>query len=289
MKRYLTIVCSSLLWLLPFTGSAQEENLAGIQSPRPVQSILTLEIGSGKVRDTYLAPLAYEGANIGIRYERWRLMRSFKWYNQQIIEVNFVDGEAENGGNSEMYAWRSLYRYAMHRQVISHLFVGGYAGAELGADYNLKLANGNNPASIRLAGNIGASVVGKFGYKLRGKDCMLWLQAQAPLVGTALMPEYGASYYETFMLKTSDNNAHLTSLHNQQDLDMRVSTEIPVNVIPWFKRSSTVLTIGGAYHIETMAINDITQRFSHFSLTFGWTWKYLPIKNTRSLGIYWPE
>lgn len=273
-----TIVCSSLFLLFPFLAKAQEDTLLHLPN-RPVQNVLTINLGKGKGRDTYLAPLAYVGTDLGVRYERWRLMRSCHWYNQQIIDVNFLMGEAESGQNSEMWSGRATYRYAMHRNVCRYLYVGPYAGTDIGFDYNLKLGGGNNPTAVHWTGNIGASVVVKINYSLFGKECMLWLQAQAPLVGAALMPEYGASYYETFMLKNAGNYAHFTSLHNQQDLDLRVSTDIPLRVIPWFKRTYKVLRLGAAYHIETMDINDITQRYSYFSLTFGWTWKYLPLKN----------
>lgn len=106
------------------------------------------------------------------------------------------------------------------------------------------------------------------------------LQAQLPLMGAAFTPEYGASYYETFLLQTTDNNAHFTSLHNQQDLDLRLTTDVPLSVLykPW----ETVVRLGVGYHIETMKINDITTRCSSFEFVVGWVYQYLPYSRRKA-------
>lgn len=252
---------------------------------RPVQSSLEFEVGLSGVRNTYLAPLRYNGSALGVHYERFRTMRSGKWHNQQIIDGEFATGDAENGKNSTMLAMRSTYRYAMHRSLFSShlssyattLYVGPYAGVDIGYDYNLKLANSNNPATARFTANLGISAIAKKGYTLRQKPCSASLQVKMPLVGTALATEFGQSYYEAFLIEDDFNGMHFTSLHNQQDLDLRLTTDIPLAVIPWFKKMKTVIRVGGYYHIETMDINDIVTRYSNFGLTIGWTWKYLPL------------
>ncbi len=252
---------------------------------RPVQSVLTADFGGSAVRNTYLAPLLYEGSQIGVRYERWRTMRSFRWTNQQIIDVEVADGDSENGKHSTTWSGRAMYRYAMHRDVSYllgsrltnlRLLLGPYAGIESGFDYNLKIAGSNNPGTVRLVGNTGVSLAAKYGYSIMGKPCTVNFQAQMPLIGVAFMPEFGASYYETFLLE-SDNNVHFTSLHNEQDLDLRLSTDIPLAVIPGLKRLKTVVRLGAYYHIETMDINSIVNRYSTIGFSIGWTWKYLPL------------
>lgn len=252
---------------------------------RPAQSVLTAEWGKSAMRNTYLAPLLYEGDQIGVRYERWRTMRSYKWTNQQIIDADFADGDAEKGQHSSSWSARVMYRYAMHRDISRLLdghcpgltvLIGPYAGLETGFDYNLKLGGSNNPGTARFVGNMGVSLASTYDYTLWGRPCKVNLQAQMPLLGLAFMPEYGASYYETFLLE-SDNNGHITSLHNEQDLDVRLSTDIPLAVIPWFRKLKTVIRVGGYFHIETMDINSIVNRYSTFGISIGWTWKYLPL------------
>ena len=171
-----------------------------------------------------------------------------------------------------------MYRYAMHYDLFRNkILIGPYLGAEAGFDYNLKLVGGNNPASVRVALNTGISLVGRQKFSLRGKPCQVDLLAQMPLLGTALMPEYGSSYYEAFYLKTNQQKMHFTSLHNQQDIDIRLGLNLPVAIIPWFNRCKPVIRIGGFYHIDTMKINDIVSRYSSVGFTIGWTWKYLPL------------
>lgn len=275
MKRFLTLI---LLTLIVCSDLA-------VAQDRPAQSVLTAEWGKSAMRNTYLAPLLYEGRQIGVRYERWRTMRSYKWTNQQIIDADFADGDAENGQHSTSWSIRAMYRYAMHRD-ISHLLcsrcqgltvlIGPYAGLETGFDYNLKLGSSNNPATARFVGNMGVSLASTYDYTLWGQPSKVNLQVQMPLIGYAFMPEYGASYYETFLIE-SGNNGHFTSLHNEQDLDVRLSTDIPIAVIPWFKRMKTIVRLGAYYHIETMDINSIVNRYSTFGISIGWTWKYLPL------------
>lgn len=275
MKRFLTLIILTLIVC---------SDLAVAQD-RPAQSVLTAEWGKSAMRNTYLAPLLYEGRQIGVRYERWRTMRSYKWTNQQIIDADFADGDAENGQHSTSWSIRAMYRYAMHRD-ISHLLcshcqgltvlIGPYAGLETGFDYNLKLGSSNNPATARFVGNMGVSLASTYDYTLWGQPSKVNLHVQMPLIGYAFMPEYGASYYETFLLE-SGNNGHFTSLHNEQDLDVRLSTDIPIAVIPWFKRMKTIVRLGAYYHIETMDINSIVNRYSTFGISIGWTWKYLPL------------
>ena len=253
-----------------------------------MQNVLTAELGGGAARNTYLAPLLYEGSTIGLRFERWRTMRSMRWINQQTIDADFASGYAEQGKNSSMWTGRAVYRYAMHwnkdpEAVSNHvqpgefrILYGPYAGADLGFDYNLKIGGANNPGAVRATTNIGASLFASYGYELRGRNCEVLLQAQVPLLGVAFMPEYGASYYETFLIN-SDNNVHFTSLHNQQDFDVRLMTDIPLAVIPGMKKLKTVIRFGGYYHIDTMDINHIVNRYSTIGICVGWTWHYLPL------------
>lgn len=250
---------------------------------RPVTSALTVEFGSSAARNTYMAPMLYEGNSLSVHYERWRGMKHPGWITMQFIDADLAKGDAEHGKHSSMWSVRATYRYSMLREFEKFevkgikFFLGGYAGIDGGFDYNLKTAGGNNPSAVRSTENVGLSAVAKRNYNIRNKPCEVMLQLQMPLMGMALMPEFGASYYETFMLKTADNNLHFTSLHNQQDADVRLTTDIPLAVIPGLRKSKTVIRVGGFYHIETMDVNHIVERYSTLGICVGWTWRYLPL------------
>ena len=292
MKRILQLIaCSSLLLCLAVSVKAEtlgNDTLIQVKSFRPVQMSLAFDWGWSSARQTYLAPLLYNGTSYSIHFERSREMRWNRWENHQLLDVDYAIGRAEHGENSEMWSGRAMYRYAMHYELIKgskpalgcrnfDLFVGPYLGAEAGFDYNLKLVSGNNPATVRAVVNAGVSLLARKGFTWSGKPCQIDLLAQMPLVGMGLMPEYGSSYYEAFYLKTDQSKLHFTSLHNQQDVDVRLGLNIPVAVIPCFRKYKPVIRLGGFYHIDTMKLNDIVSRYSSVGFTIGWTWKYLPL------------
>ena len=287
MKRFLLLVWALLF--IPVSIWAQDE------LPRPVTNILSLRIGQGKMRDTYLTPLLYSGSSISLEGQRWRMHRNPVWTSWQQADIMFSTGE-DHGHNSEAWTGRLRYRYGILRrwsESLSNLsnpsnspwsfYLGPYAGVDLGFDYNLKMGSSNNPATARITTNLGAA--GAVSYKFQtpwAQGMKVMLQAHAPLLGMGFCPEYGASYYETFYLNTSGNILHFTSLHNQQDVDVQLAVDFPLAIIPWFRSFDSVLRLGGSYHIETMDINDITTRYSSFEFVIGWVYQYLPFSRRKA-------
>ena len=290
MKRFLLLVWALLF--IPVSIWAQDE------LPRPVTNILSLRIGQGKMRDTYLAPLLYTGSSISLEGQRWRMHRNPVWTSWQQADIMFSTGE-DHGHNSEAWTGRLRYRYGILRrwsESLSNLsnpsnpsnspwsfYLGPYAGVDLGFDYNLKMGSSNNPATARITTDLGAA--GAVSYKFQtpwAQGMKVMLQAHAPLLGMGFCPEYGASYYETFYLNTSGNILHFTSLHNQQDVDVQLAVDFPLAIIPWFRSFDSVLRLGGSYHIETMDINDITTRYSSFEFVIGWVYQYLPFSRRKA-------
>lgn len=274
-------VCAAMIVVSAAAALAGEADTSVV---RPVTSGLTVGYGTFRLRDTYLTPLRYDGGVVTVRYDRWRRMRCPRLTALQEVAVTFAKG-SDRGDHGDAWAGRLHYRYALHfglvRDARWSLLVGPYGNSEAGFNYNLKLATSNNPATARVITNVGASVAAGFRYRIAGKPCTALLLAQMPVVGVAFVPEYGASYYETFYLDTTDDDWHSTHFGNQQDLDLRVTTDIPVAVIPWLRRLGTVVRLGFQYHIETMKINDITTRFSTIEGVIGWSWQHIPYRHDR--------
>lgn len=285
MKR--TILISLLSWAgVALSAHAQDNSSAEEQGPRPATSVFTLQLGQGKVRDTYLTNVLYSGTSITLQYERWRLMSHLRWSNQQILNLTYINAD-DRGQQSSCMSGRLRYRYAMHRKWSLaderlSLLLGPYAGLDVGFNYNLKMAGSNNPATARVGYNLGGSVAAVGHYTLRRQPCSVMFQVQAPFLGHAFAPEYGASYYETFYLDHTSSDMHFTSLHNQQDLDVRLTTDVPLSVIGLMKRFDTTMRLGAAYHIETMHINDIITRCSTFEAVLGFAFQYLPYSRSRA-------
>lgn len=256
------------------TGKALEGSLVDPISSHPVFSSIFVGLGQAQVRNTYLTPLLYSGSEISVGYDRMRHWKHFgNWSSAQLLDGRFTTGN-DRGEHSGNWSGRLRYRYAAHYQwQLTNsltLMAGPYLGAETGFDYNLKMGSGNNPATAHLALNSGLSLMGIYHYTVLHRRSLATLQLQAPLLGYALMPEYGSSYYETFYLDNTTNLHHFTSLHNQQDLDVRLTTDIPLS-----RYHGGALRLGVAYHIETMDINQTINRYSSFEAVLGWTFERL--------------
>lgn len=286
MKRILLLLTLLIAWngvltaqvtadaTIQASGVAQQ----GKGSPyRPITSSVELHLGAASMRNTYLTPLLYSGPDLGIGYERTRRWNNLDWMSLQSINGQFAMGE-DRGVHSDQWSGRLRYHYAALYAIDLYylaLMVGPSVGLDLGFDYNLRMGGSNNPATARAAANVGLQFMATMPYRLWGRHSLASLQLQAPMLGYALMPEYGASYYESFYLSNTKSLNHFTSLHNQQDLDVKLTTDIPLR-----KQRGGALRVGVGYHIETMRINQVTTRFSAFEAIVGWTFQTLPTQFT---------
>ena len=302
MKRILTLC---LLCLGAAAASAQDtapqdtaQDTAAVPPVRPVTNVLAVQAGNAQIRDTYLTPQLYEGAALGVQYERWRVMRHSRLTNRQQAGVDFARG-TDRYGHSEQWAGRMDYSYALHWTVARSaslrasavptagawsLMLGPYAGAALGFDYNLKLASSNNPATLRLAGDVGASAMATCYYRIRRQAVPVQLYVQWPLVGEAFVPEYGASYYETFYLDHTDGDMRFTSFHNRHDVDVRLTTDLPLYAIfrRFLTRCDCTLRLGVALHHEAMRQNDILTRYTAVQGVVGLVFQQIPFSRKRA-------
>lgn len=276
MKKFLSLL--SLLVIGCAMLSAQDADHptpSHERAYRPISGSLELHLGSASVRNTYLAPMLYSGSDYGLAYERTRRWRNLDWMSLQQLSGQFAMA-TDPGVHSDQWAGRLRYRYAALYAIDLYylaLMVGPSAGTDVGFDYNLKMGSSNNPATAHLTANVGLQLMATLPYRLWNRGCLASLQLHAPLLGYALMPEYGASYYETFSLGHTTALHHFTSLHNQQDFDLRLTTDVPLS-----RHRGGALRLGVDYHIETLQINQVTTRFSSFEAVVGWTFQCLPVK-----------
>lgn len=258
---------------------------------RPVTSSLMLGIGGATVHDTYLTNQLYKGNSFAVAYERNRLRSKMKWDSDQWLDCSLADTRDEASESNSMMSFRLRYHYAMHRvwkfglrdwmhQPTHVVFAGPYASINIGANYSLSMGSGNNPANMHLSNNFGLSAGYQWNYFIRQRPSNLRFQVQLPVIGAAFSPEYAASYYETFLVSDKGGRTYSTSFHNQQDLDVRLTTDIPVSIIPLprLQRFGSSLRVGVQYHIETQDINHLITRYSYFQAVVGWTWQYLPFR-----------
>lgn len=283
-KYFLSLV----LWMVAMTWSLWAQDAQPYPTPtqRPVIGVVEFQYGLGQVRNTYLTPLRYDGWATGATYQRWRQWRYRNWMSRQQLSLHLTFG-TDAGQHGETWAGRLTYHYAAlyqwHPMSRLTLMLGPSLGAGVGFDVNLKMTAGNNPATARVVGDVGAQGVAVWHYLWSRQPCRAMFEVHTPLLGYALQPEYGASYYETFLLQNTHNEHHFTAPHVRQDLDLRLTTHIPVAVVPWLRRRQATLHVGAAWHIETMRLNDVTTRYSQASLLVGWTFGHLPYPSHRAM------
>lgn len=184
-------------------------------------------VGSANMYDTYLSPLEYKGTSLRLINEQMRRTTWFdyKFYKQQIIELEFATGD-NPAKNASEYWFLLDYRLGGHYKLYQRdkfiLKLGGIWDVNAGILYNQR--NGNNPASGRLYSNINLSV--QMSYKF-SKFALRW-QLDTPLAGILFSPRYGESYYE-ISLGNSVGLVNFASLSNQRSLRNYLTLDIPIN------------------------------------------------------------
>lgn len=280
MRKYLILILMSLA----ICSFAEGQDSAVI---RPATRAVQFQFGQGKARDSYLAPLLYTGLSLSMQYERWHAWQNHNLTSQSTATLQYSNG-SDKGDHGTNMTVRGEYRYGVYwrKSMLSNrltTLVGPYLGGEVGGMFNSKLSAANNPADLIASASLGASAAAAWHYTIRQQPAVVMLQVQMPIMGYAFQQEYGASYYETFYLDSGTKNKHhFTSFGNRQDLDVRLTTDLPVSVIPCFRNIQNKLRLGVAWHIETQDIHSIVKRFSTFEAVIGWVYQSVPFSRKRT-------
>lgn len=229
------------------------------QPLRPTATAFTVEVGRQSALDTYLSPVRYGGLNLALGYERLRAA-SFapeKWLTRHHVLGTFATMTNRSGNGSMMSAYLD-YSFAMLRRwpVCRGLWLagGGEAALTVGGLYNLR--NSNNPATAKVAVDLGATAMASYHFRISRLPVTLRYQVSLPVVGAFFSPEYGQSYYEMFYLGNSDGIVHFGAWHNRVDLRNYITVDLHLG--------QRALRLGYRQVMRTTYINYIdTQVFTH--------------------------
>ncbi|MBP5345037.1 MAG: DUF3316 domain-containing protein [Bacteroidales bacterium] len=288
-------LCSNAIWIgWAQEGTEQAQDADGGVIPavqRPVTSSVMFGVGGTTLHDTYLTNQLYDGTSLNLSLQRVRLMKHGRLEKDQWFDLSYATTTQEVSDANQMLAFRVRYSYAMHvfrdwehsYQMRSHLFAGLCAMYNIGANYNLSMGTGNNPANMHQTMNLGLSAGYQWDFSLRRRPGDVRLTVQTPLLGGAFSPEFAQSYYTMYTYGDPlSDNYYFTSWHRQQDLDVRLTSDIPIRAIfPLMDRYNTALRVGVNYHIETQKINHLITRYSYCQVVLGWTWQHVPYKGKR--------
>lgn len=237
----------------------------------------SLSIGSANMYDTYLSPLEYKGTSIKGMYEQMRQTTWFdyRFYKQQIIEIEFAKGDNPAKNASEYY-FLANYRLGGHYRLLQterfRLGVGGLWDVNAGVLYNER--NGNNPATARAYTNLNLSAIASYKFKW---FALRW-QLDTPFVGMLFSPRYGQSYYEISLGNTVDV-INFASLHNQRALRNYFTIDVPI--------SKYIIRVGyqGSYY-QTKVHNIQTHHYTN-SFVIGFPLEGIKLPKPKAENRYW--
>lgn len=263
-------------YIIDSIGEIKSINL---EAPLPLitNNTFSLSAGTANMYDTYLSPLEYKGYSIKGMYEQMRRTTwfNYRFYKQQVIEIEFAKGDNPAKNASEYY-FLANYRIGGHYQLYKtdkfRLGLGGLWDLNAGVLYNER--NGNNPATARAYTNLNLSAIAS--YKL--KWAALRWQLDAPFVGMLFSPRYGQSYYEISLGNTVDI-VNFASLHNQRALRNYISIDLPIN--------KHIIRIGymGSYY-QTKVHNIQTHHYSN-NFVIGFPLEGVKRPRAKAENIYW--
>ncbi len=238
----------------PAPGRPSEE-----EPLRPVASAFTFEIGRQSALDTYLSPIRYSGLDVALGYERLRAagFAPEKWLTRHNVSVNFASMNNQSGSGAMMslyldYSFAMLRRWQLGRGL--WLAGGGEAALTLGGLYNLR--NSNNPATAKVAIDLGATAMASYHLRVGRLPLTFRYQVSLPVVGAFFSPAFGQSYYEMFYIGNTAGIVHFGAWHNRVDLRNYLSVDIHVG-----KRA---LRLGYRQLMRTTHVNHLdTQVLGH--------------------------
>ena len=226
-------------------------------------------VGTSNVLDSYLSPYNYTGVDVRLQRETMRMLRRWdgRVATQSLIDINCAFNENRPGSMNE-YAGGIRYShgwyYMLHGSNIVNpversatrwnVAAGLAASAYLGCVYIDR--SGNNPAQAKASLTVDASLLATCRLHLLRRNFLLRGQVSVPMTGVAFSPNYGQSYYETFVLGHYDKNAVFVHPFNMPSLHTKLTLDIPLR--------SADLRIGYMGQIDQSKFNNLKyHNYSH--------------------------
>lgn len=169
---------------------------------RPVTGVYGVESGSINALSTYLSPLPYKGADIGI-YGTWSKAMPFAPASAiMTFDSHASMGRMENPAHTALMLDLDLdFNWGMgwRKRLPSNFQVtcGGNIDANGGLLWLPR--NGNNPVAARAFINLGADASISWRWKIGRLPVLFSDRARLPLAGIFFSPEYGETYYEIYL------------------------------------------------------------------------------------------
>lgn len=198
------------------------------------------------MQDTYLSPEKFSGTELRFLSQSFKHNASSTLAHSITHEAYLSQGLPARGSGSTISA-AYHFQYALLTSILSGagssspspregpacwgrlgisrggVSFGFYCDFLGGAFYNTR--NGNNPAQMRTALNIGPMVRAQ----CRLRNIGITYEASCPLVGLTFSPNYGQSYYEIFDQHNFDHNIVPTTIISTPSLRNQLFVTFPLS------------------------------------------------------------
>ena len=237
-------------------------------------------IGKTNVYDTYLSPLEYKGPELRFMHESMRMTRLMggRVSAQRIVQVNCSSTD-NISKSSTSYSGMFNWTYALHYQYNVNgnlkILFGPMIDLNCGFIYNTR--NSNNPAQAKAYGNIDASAMAIYKFRIARYPMVVRYQANLPFMGVMLSPEYGQSYYEIFSLGHGGRNVLFTSFHNAPSLRQMLTLDFPVG--------KTIMRAGYLCDIQQAKVNNLKSHFYSHNFMIGFVRNFHMIRGKNRISL----
>lgn len=237
-------------------------------------------IGKTNVYDTYLSPLEYKGPELRFMHESMRMTRLMggRMSAQRIVQVNCSSTD-NISKSSTSYSGMFNWTYALHYQynVNGNLKILFGPMIDLNGGFIYNTRNSNNPAQAKVYGNIDASAMAIYKFRIARYPMVVRYQANLPFMGVMFSPEYGQSYYEIFSLGHGGRNVLFTSFHNAPSLRQMLTLDFPVG--------KTIMRAGYLCDIQQAKVNNLKSHFYSHNFMIGFVRNFHMIRGKNRISL----
>lgn len=237
-------------------------------------------IGKTNVYDTYLSPLEYKGPELRFMHESMRMTRLMggRVSAQRIVQVNCSSTD-NISKSSTSYSGMFNWTYALHYQynVNGNLKILFGPMIDLNGGFIYNTRNSNNPAQAKVYGNIDASAMAIYKFRIARYPMVVRYQANLPFMGVMFSPEYGQSYYEIFSLGHGGRNVLFTSFHNAPSLRQMLTLDFPVG--------KTIIRAGYLCDIQQTKVNNLKSHFYSHNFMIGFVRNFHMIRGKNRISL----
>lgn len=237
-------------------------------------------IGKTNVYDTYLSPLEYKGPELRFMHESMRMTRLMggRVSAQRIVQVNCSSTD-NISKSSTSYSGMFNWTYALHYQynVNGNLKILFGPMIDLNGGFIYNTRNSNNPAQAKVYGNIDASAMAIYKFRIARYPVVVRYQANLPFMGVMFSPEYGQSYYEIFSLGHGGRNVLFTSFHNAPSLRQMLTLDFPVG--------KTIIRAGYLCDIQQAKVNNLKSHFYSHNFMIGFVRNFHMIRGKNRISL----